>query len=810
MAEYGLVVKVDARQATTEAGKLRGEMNKLNKTFLDSQGKLRDVNGRFVKMSKGAGTARASFKALGATFSTYLAPLVAFGAAVKGVTDSMAVFSQRQKDTEALANGLKGMTTDGAAALASLKQSADELGKATLFDEEDFTRSFKLLTSFKTIGVSSYDEVAQTAADMATVLDQDVSSVMLQVAKALEAPDVGLTALQRSGTRFTDSQKEMVKSMVETGDVAGAQAFILKELERQYGGAAEAAATGFAGAMDTLGEVTRDAMEGLGEFLSPAITKGVEFLQVTVEKISEFFNLLSRTVLPAAQKAMKPIVESFEKAFAKIDFEAIFNLFSNVFVGSLELIANAFGLISPLIAGFIDSLVWVLEHSPFGMMVTNLMKLADFLGLTKSQTDELATAADDANKSFEDIPAAVDEAAKAQERKLQLLKDTVDLVEDETSNLKKQEAAFENALKVTDARLNAEIAINKLELQGLEIAYEMAKTAEKRLDIANQIFEAELEGAALAYQQTLNSIEAEQKKLEFAKEAAEIEARLIEAEGDLNAEMANSLEKKQAILDKTQDLVDAQLEQVNLIDRQITAQAEIAEHQKTAAAAQLASAVQTAEQNRIQKLVSDEIGHSEEAANKTTEAYSRSLQESLGIRDAIAEVTGNTVEAQQGFMHIEVHANNAATAIRNAAAAQRELNAAQSGSTGGTTTTVVGQAAGGYNLGAFKAFAQGGVVTGPTLGLIGEGGEPEYIIPESKAAGFAANYLSGQRGASAVPGFAEGGYVGPVNITTGPVMQQGGTNYVTMEQFEAGIRDMASAVTRSSRSYGTRRFSGVS
>ena len=57
------------------------------------------------------------------------------------------------------------------------------------------------------------------------------------------------------------------------------------------------------------------------------------------------------------------------------------------------------------------------------------------------------------------------------------------------------------------------------------------------------------------------------------------------------------------------------------------------------------------------------------------------------------------------------------------------------------------QAAGGYNLGSFKAFAKGGVVKGPTLGLIGEGGEPEYIIPQSKAAGFAANFLSGKRGA---------------------------------------------------------------
>jgi len=59
------------------------------------------------------------------------------------------------------------------------------------------------------------------------------------------------------------------------------------------------------------------------------------------------------------------------------------------------------------------------------------------------------------------------------------------------------------------------------------------------------------------------------------------------------------------------------------------------------------------------------------------------------------------------------------------------------------------------------AFAKGGVVTGPTVALIGEGGEPEYVIPEGKAAGFAQNYLGGKRGAAAIPAFAEGGYVKP-------------------------------------------------
>jgi tape measure domain-containing protein len=101
-------------------------------------------------------------------------------------------------------------------------------------------------------------------------------------------------------------------------------------------------------------------------------------------------------------------------------------------------------------------------------------------------------------------------------------------------------------------------------------------------------------------------------------------------------------------------------------------------------------------------------------------------------------------------------------------------------------------------------FAEGGVVTGPTLAMVGEGGEPEYIIPQSKAAGFASNYLSGQRGAGAIPAFADGGYVAPssanVNIQTGPVTQMDGTNYVTTKDLgravQAGVNQTLDLIRR--------------
>jgi hypothetical protein len=89
-------------------------------------------------------------------------------------------------------------------------------------------------------------------------------------------------------------------------------------------------------------------------------------------------------------------------------------------------------------------------------------------------------------------------------------------------------------------------------------------------------------------------------------------------------------------------------------------------------------------------------------------------------------------------------------------------------------------------------FAEGGVVSGPTLAMVGEGGEPEYIVPQSKAGKFAANWMAGVRGAAAIPRFAEGGVVVPssanVSIQTGPVTQMNGTNYVTTADLSRAVQ----------------------
>jgi hypothetical protein len=97
-----------------------------------------------------------------------------------------------------------------------------------------------------------------------------------------------------------------------------------------------------------------------------------------------------------------------------------------------------------------------------------------------------------------------------------------------------------------------------------------------------------------------------------------------------------------------------------------------------------------------------------------------------------------------------------------------------------------------------KLYAEGGFVTGPTNAVIGEGGEPEYVIPQSKMASAMARYSRGARGEAVIPSSgggdaAAGGEAAPsapidVRYT---VERINNVDYVTADQFRAGMAQAA-------------------
>jgi hypothetical protein len=70
----------------------------------------------------------------------------------------------------------------------------------------------------------------------------DAASNAVQLGKALQDPIKGITALAKSGVTFTEQEKEKIQTLVESNKMLEAQDMVLKAIETQVGGTAEATA----------------------------------------------------------------------------------------------------------------------------------------------------------------------------------------------------------------------------------------------------------------------------------------------------------------------------------------------------------------------------------------------------------------------------------------------------------------------------------------------------------------------------------------------------------------------------------------
>ena len=180
-----------------------------------------------------------------------------------------------------------------------MQEFAAQLQQVSTYGDEAILRSQALLLTFTQIGGDVFPKAQQAVLDVATAMQMDLKSASLQVGKALNDPILGVTALSRSGIQFTEDQKDVIKSLVDMGDVAGAQAIILKELETQFGGSAEAARNTLGGAIDSLKNAFGDLLEGSGGNVSDT-TEAINRLteRLNSEEVKKGFdNIVSGALL---------------------------------------------------------------------------------------------------------------------------------------------------------------------------------------------------------------------------------------------------------------------------------------------------------------------------------------------------------------------------------------------------------------------------------------------------------------------------------------------------------------------------------
>jgi hypothetical protein len=208
-----------------------------------------------------------------------------FGGAIKNAEEAQIV----TKQTAAV---LKSTGQIAGVSAGQVSELADSISRKTGIDDEAIQSGENLLLTFTKVrnevgeGNDIFNQATETIVDMSAALGTDAKSSAIQLGKALNDPIKGVTALQRVGVSFTAQQKEQIKTMVQNNDTLGAQKLILKELQTEFGGSAEATAT----SSKKMSVAIDNVKESIGAGLLPII----EPVADGITNIAQAFSALPR------------------------------------------------------------------------------------------------------------------------------------------------------------------------------------------------------------------------------------------------------------------------------------------------------------------------------------------------------------------------------------------------------------------------------------------------------------------------------------------------------------------------------------
>ena len=239
----------------TRSKKLKKDLNSAGKGVQESfrrasqsiaaiQGPLGPVAGRITSLGTIIGNVGLKIAAI----------TVGVAALTFGLRAIIGVISRSEVQFNKLNAVLRATGNAAGLTIDEIEDLSRQIGIGTLASTQKVRDAAGILLTFKSIQGDTFREALKLTQDLAAVGFGDVKTGAIQLGKALEEPIVGLGALRRVGVSFTEEQKNLIKSLENTGQRAKAQEIILNALNSQVGGAGVSAADGLAGAMDTLSE----------------------------------------------------------------------------------------------------------------------------------------------------------------------------------------------------------------------------------------------------------------------------------------------------------------------------------------------------------------------------------------------------------------------------------------------------------------------------------------------------------------------------------------------------------------------------
>lgn len=506
----------------------------------------------------------------------------AFDMAKNIVTEAFDSFSE-QRRAEARLDAVLQATGEAAGFTGDqMRQMAVDMQEVTGIADQTVLGMQAVIATFKNVRGDQFKETMELAADMAVVLESDVKGAAIQVAKALNDPLKGMSALAESGVSFTEQQRQMVEQLLETGDVIGAQKVILEELKGEFGGAAERVretGTGLEGLRSRLDDVyvaIAEALIPVLDELKPVLDAALDAFENSIpilKGVVKWAITVAKNIVDVLVPAVEFLAEAGVYAFTVLETAvenwrdimiAAANAAALGIVSRLEDIKHMIGVVIP------DLLVWFADN-----WQEIFIDIANFMGtILNNIWKNILDFWDNIKKLFND--------------------------EDTDFKFKGLTEGFKSALKELPQ-------IAERELSPLEVV--LKERLDKVTGRINDSFEANLEknSKVLDFLKGLTAPGTDQAKVDLEDTASEVydlgaTAQEEEAEETTRKESRQRESKRSS----NEDNVQARIENLTGLSDRITA----------AAASLEGSDPQLEEQQRTNAFIETQIGKQQEQAEK--------------------------------------------------------------------------------------------------------------------------------------------------------------------------------------------------
>jgi hypothetical protein len=345
---------VAAAQVTVDA-----DVSGMKSGLKDAENQLHSTATRGASSAKGLslglGTLAKAGGALGVGFM-----------AMKGASAIWDDFQQGQQVAAQTASVIKSTGNAAHVSAKGINELAGAISAKSGMDDDAIQSGENLLLTFTNVqnqagkGNDVFNQATKTMADLSVAFGQDTKSSAIQLGKALNDPVKGMTALSRVGVSFTEGQAKTIKSMVAHNNVLGAQKLMLKVVNEQVAGSADAYGKTLPGMIDR----SKQALLNLGD---NALAKVAPLMAQGLTAVLKFAN--SKEFQKWCDKASEVMGKFFD------DAKRVWNAIGPIIIAHIQHFLPFIRKIADVVAD-VARLVDALIHGKWGDAWKELKHLA--------------------------------------------------------------------------------------------------------------------------------------------------------------------------------------------------------------------------------------------------------------------------------------------------------------------------------------------------------------------------------------------------------------------------------------------------